>query len=500
MSSFNVICQRVDSFLRDKTCHKLIILAGIFFRLTQYFYNRSLWFDEAYVANKLIKFSLSELIQGPFPEKSLAYPFGFSFIEKIMVVLFGSHEYVFRFFPLFYGVISLILFYALIIHVLSPRARFVALCLFAFSPSLILYSTELKPYSGDVAFVLMFMVAIKWFLDNKLTKRSVSFVSLLGGILIWFSHPIIFVLAGAGIVLSIIKIKERKEPLWRPLAFVLFSWMSSFALNYFFVLRVFSRGEYLTDYWAKFFLPVFPVKLVNLIFHYTIFLDVFRYPVSAKFPFLCSILFLAGCVKMFYRERRDFFLLISPIVITLLASVLHIYPFFERLILFLVPFYILFVAEGADGVIERIKYKNICPLLMLLFVLPAFFTECSRVGDPSFYRYEESREVVRYMVEHKQAGDYFILPDKSQAAFRFYSGRMNFVPSASGIKVLSCTHELQSVIKSVSGRDRFWLFLAHVGKKDKEFMLEMMHHHAELVDSFFQSGARAYLFQIEPDP
>ena len=64
-------------------------------------------------------------------------------------------------------------------------------------------------------------------------------------------------------------------------------------------------------------------------------------------------LFVVGCVSLGRRDGRCLAMLALPSGFALLAAYLRVYPFHGRLVLFLVPSLLLFVAEGAGVVREK---------------------------------------------------------------------------------------------------------------------------------------------------
>ena len=85
--------------------------------------------------------------------------------------------------------------------------------------------------------------------------------------------------------------------------------------------------------------------------------NVFINPASVLTPLslpytalLASVLALIGCVSLGRRWPGGLFLVISPLVLALAASALHQYPFHGRLVLYLVPTYLLLLAEGVAAV------------------------------------------------------------------------------------------------------------------------------------------------------
>ena len=83
-------------------------------------------------------------------------PPGFLLLARLSYLAFGAGDLALRLVPLLAGLVSLPVFYRLARRVLSPAGTTLASALFALSPYLIYYSTEVKQYGLDllVAMVL----------------------------------------------------------------------------------------------------------------------------------------------------------------------------------------------------------------------------------------------------------------------------------------------------------------------------------------------------------
>ena len=79
-----------------------LIGLGWLVRLRPYWFNRSIWLDEAQLANNVIRHSLIELITAPL-SSSQAAPIGFLVVTKLLVSWFSESEKVLRLLPLAAG-------------------------------------------------------------------------------------------------------------------------------------------------------------------------------------------------------------------------------------------------------------------------------------------------------------------------------------------------------------------------------------------------------------
>ncbi len=130
-------------FYQSKQILYSLIGVGVVLRLFHYLANRSLWVDEAMLANNIVSRSFWQFLE-PLDCNQYA-SFGFLVVEKLNVLLFGNTEYALRAFPLLAGILSLFLFYKVAKHFISPSAIPIALGLFVVSDRLVYYSSEVKP-------------------------------------------------------------------------------------------------------------------------------------------------------------------------------------------------------------------------------------------------------------------------------------------------------------------------------------------------------------------
>jgi hypothetical protein len=206
-----------------------IIGLGVLLRLAQYWANRSLWLDEAFVALDVRDLSFLEFLQ-PSLRTNFTVPFGFLVIEKIIVQALGPSEYALRLLPLLSGIVASFPFYGLAKRYLDPKAVPIALGLFAILDPLVYYASDGRPYSSDVAVGLILGWVAARVQERKLTLGRVLLFGVLGAVAVWISNPAVFVLAGIGgsLILSCV-IHKRWAALGR-LAVALFIWATSFVM------------------------------------------------------------------------------------------------------------------------------------------------------------------------------------------------------------------------------------------------------------------------------
>ncbi len=482
----------------------IIIFLGIVLRIIPYLHNRSLWLDETWLAFNILQKSFAQLA-GLLDNQQMA-PLGFLFIEKFLVLTFGESEYVLRAFPLFAGILSLFLFYGVARRMLTRRGLTIALGLFAISELLLRYSSELKQYSSDVAIALSISLLGLMCIEKESRFVLTLFLfSIIGAILIWFSHPAIFSLAGVGVALSLycLKTKRWEHVVW--LFVPAFFWLGSFALNYFTHLELSQNARMAPAYsGGSAFLPIVPNSINDLMVYPKVFLNMFLYPGGLPFYGLAAFCFIIGWVSGFHEKRYACYVLTLPILVTLIASGLHKYPFVGRLILFLVPVMLLFIGEGVDRIITMTKPAGRTvgmSLCVLLFLFPVY-TAMAISMNPGRLDREEVRPVMTYLSQHYREGDKVYLYHSSEKAFEYYAKRVGLedVVYQRGVASKKNWNNYISDLKGLQGNDRVWILFSHVygygGVDEEKFFLHVLDGMGKQIDSFKRTGASIYLYTL----
>lgn len=402
----------------------IIISIGIILRLNRYIYNPPLYFDESNIALDIIQRPISDIFN-PSPDYTQAYPYAFLALIKLLTQALGNSEYVVRLFPLLSGIGALFLFYKIIKHYITPKAVLIALALFAFLDPLIFESSNLKPYSSDVFFTLLLYALTIYVQARELSISRTILFGIFGALAVWFSNPSVFVLAGIGICLLLYYFNENDWSRIRKLSVVYLIWILSFMANYFYYIQNLqaSFGMKMEEMlsFEKAYMPIPPKSLTDIKWFITLFFDIFNYPLAMTLTGISAIAFIIGCISIYYRNRRSFFLLTSPIIVTFIAAALHEYIFRDRFILFLLPLMLLIIAEGAEYM--RSKTVQSSKIIGIIFIVLLFFHPLSlsayRTIKPIYY--EDSKSILKYVKDNWQKGDILYVHYFAQYQFEYYS-------------------------------------------------------------------------------
>jgi len=315
----------------------LFLALGTFFRLYG-LGDRNLWTDEAWVA-----------VAATQPTPALAWQEGKStpplYLLTVwqMAQLAGKSEAVLRFTSVLFGLGALLLFWPLARALLPPGGALAAFALAGVSTRWVYFSKELKQYSAD-----MFFAVLVFFLVERQLRRQGQggwlLFTLLLALGLGFSHPLIFLLPAAGLVLW------WQLPQARRAVFFSFVAVGLIFLSYYWF---FFRGQVdpeLLVYWQADFPPLTSARdfLVWLAAAWNRYVGYFFLYWSKPFGWLFLI---TGLVYFTRRSNsRVIWYFLVPILTTLAAALAHRYPFMGqaggvRLMMFTAP--MLFLVAGA---------------------------------------------------------------------------------------------------------------------------------------------------------
>lgn len=483
---------------------------GIILRLRQYFSGRSLWADEASLAFNLANRSFAGLTQRL--DYDQGAPIGFLFIEKLLVVGLGNIDQVMRLFPLFSGILAIYLFYRIAdAHI---KGGMFGVLLFSVSWSLIYYSSELKQYSSDVMIGLLLIFLASRCLKENPQARDFLFLGVAGTVVIWISHPSVFILGGIGLAMLVAALtKSHPIPvLW---LFGLGSiWLISFGLEYLVSLRYLITNDLLYEYWKKAFMPLPPggTRIWLSKTYYSMLLTTLG-RTDQILVILFPTLSLIGGVSLLFRERSIAIMLISPFFIALLASTLQKYPLKDRFMLFLVPLALFLITEGLARIYLIISkwHAGVAGVVYLFPALPLFLLSAGGAFEYVQQPYigSDIKPVLEYVAKHEQKNDviyvyYTTVPVVDYYA-PFYSidNKDILFGYRSPLKDVALEGFYNNV-ETLRGRDRVWFIFARIldcGGCEGDMQSYFVNYLNELgimLDSFHRTDANIYLYDLNP--
>jgi hypothetical protein len=495
-STFKDALQRLAQMITAQRVAWAIIVFGVALRAALYLFKTALYVDEGALALNIINRSFAGLLQ-PLDSEQAA-PVGFLFLEKLAFLTFGDGEYALRLFPFLFSIAALFLFYAAARRCLQAWGATIALAFFAVSSYVIYFAAQIKQYSSDIAVTLLILIIGFDSETKELTGRRAAVFATVGAIVVWLSHPSVFILAGVGATLAFSALLKKDWPRVGKLALVIAIWLMSFAAFYLVSVRTLSGNETLEKSWAKkgTFMPLPPHSLDDLKWIPTALVKMFSNPLGLPFPLVAALVFLIGGIALFLKNKQQLFMLIAPIALTMLASGVHKYPFGRRLLLFLLPAVLLVVAAGAQYISDKKRPYSIfigLALVALLLIQPVGGATNNMLHPHSR---EDIRPIMAYVRDHQQPGDVIYVYHHQRESFQYYARKYGFDASqyVLGIDARDKTksrNDWQAYERDLDqfrGRGRVWLMFTHVrriqDKREDEFMVQYMGKLGVKLDEF----------------
>jgi 4-amino-4-deoxy-L-arabinose transferase-like glycosyltransferase len=407
------------------------VLTGIVLRLLQFLANRSLSQDEAMLALNIMHRSFSGLLhQLDFLQGA---PQGFLILQKLAVTLLGSSEYSLRIVPFICGSLALVLILPLARETVRPIAVPLAVVFFAFSDPLINWTVYDKQYAVDV----LMAVAVLWVGLRLVNRPQRAFeavlFSVLGVAAIWLSHPSVFVLAGVSAALVVGALTERD---WRRVLMIsalCSPWLLSFGV---FALTSLDElgtlqseiGGGLGTYAGSG--PPGSSTFTSLRGGFGQFRYVSGIPHVLEqgstdlglLIFLIAVAFCAlGLFSLPGRRLEKQVAILAPLVLSLIAWSLDKYPLLGRTQLFLIPSFVLLLAEGmafAATKPQRAWLKAAGASCSVVVTVAVVAPTLAHVTKPR--RFEDLKPVLNYFAARQLPGDTTYVFYTAQYQLRYY--------------------------------------------------------------------------------
>ena len=524
--------QRAAQVLTARRLAWGIIAFGAGLRAAQYLFNAALYVDEGALALNIINRSFAGLLL-PLDSEQAA-PIGFLFLEKLAFLTLGDGEYSLRLFPFLFSLVSLLLFYEVARRCLASWAVPLSLLFFAVSGHLIYFAAQIKQYSSDAAITLLVILTALEVGSKELTPRRATMLAAVGAIVVWFSHPSVFVLAGAGTALSLAAMRRKEWPRFWKLAGAYAVWVLSFAAFFMISLRNLSGNQTLEKSWAKkgTFMPLPPLSLDDLAWFPGAFIKMFSNPLGMPFPLIAAVVFIIGCVGLLQKNKRQLLIFIAPILFTLLASGLHKYPFGRRLLLFLIPAVLMVIAAGVQRIITfKLPYSLAAgSAIAALLLFQPVGGATSNMLRP--HAREDIKPILAYVRDHRQPGDLIYVYHHQRESFLYYAKRYGFeqedyllgIDARDETKKRADWSAYEKDLDRLRGHSRVWLMFSHVRRiqdiREDEFMLQYLNKVGSKLgefipgadsetddadqaesDEFTPAAASAYLYDLgDPAP
>lgn len=343
----------------------LIFSVGILSRL-EGLLAREMWLDETFLVSNFKENSGVMWVFKPLQHNQIAPPI-FLFCTKAVTLFFGENEFSFRLIPFIAGIFSIFVFYYLSKIVLKTKpAIILANFLFSINFLLIRYTSEFKQYGTDI---LIFMLVLIWLskapkLQNPDFKTILKY-SLLFLILFLTSQPVIFLLFGFILYNALSCIKQNRTDFFGLFKIISVSFIP---LIFIFAYKLAMPEDIvytMQNYWENQILGFISFNNVKDV----LFANYEFFTFGAEYMAFFVPFVLIGFFVFVFKKTTLSKIFLFSLAGALLASILHLYPFVSRLILFLLPFEILFIAQCFDFKIAHKKMRIIFSSIVIILVM-----------------------------------------------------------------------------------------------------------------------------------
>lgn len=472
----------------------LITCVGIYISFFMNSVNRSLWLDEALLAESFTKRSfLGIFLEGQFANLQSA-PIGWLWFEKILAILFGNTPYVLRMGSVAGFILIIILLSLIQGYYYRSRFPFAAAAFISNIPIVLRYSNMFKPYITDGTATMVIAFAYGLWRRKKIRTGMLAAVWMC---LIWFSQTACFIIGGYCLCEFLFSCLDKDKKGVQKSVILGVSAVSSF-LVYFFAWgsRMASLSRMQQD-WESSFFSIIPQSVSELIRGYYLLKSV-----VLEFDrtwFLVAALFAGGLILAILKKDRMLMGLFLGLGVALLASAVHLYPISGRLWGFCYPAIALIAFVTMEEIIHREKHIEIPAALVMIVIILSNTGKWYAQASDVYMKGQEVKLEMDYLRDHMNPDDMVYVYSYSKAAFEYINGYGN--TSFGGSKdnvvfgdldfnkslVIDCRLEKEKILSY----PELWIVSTHVEESRWQFieLADAMHRNGylELVDYQYES-------------
>lgn len=354
---------------------------------------RSLWLDEAWVANSIHAPSLREMFY--YPDWLQTSPPSFLFLSRAAINLLGLSNSSFRLVPLAFALIASAAMFALARRLLSLPFAVLASALIVFNPTFIEYSHSAKQYSGEVAATVLVLLATVLYLETP--SRSELLLLTAAVVLgLTIAYPIVFLLPA--LLAAVYFTNARNAAIIGVAAGV-----ALFLLWAFFIR--FNTAPELRAFWAADSDALFTPGL-----------------------FAAVLVVLAISLRLLIRQPRGVrqwaqLICAAPCLLLALASVSHWYPATQRMRLWVLPCLVLATLIAMEDLFPT---KRLGVIAIAFAVLFAAVNVRNQIRDGRDSAEEDFSGAFQYLKGHVRSGDLVLVHAAAREGFRLYSAMLGW--------------------------------------------------------------------------
>lgn len=437
---------------------------GVAFCLVQYLARGAYWVDELAIVRNLADRSSGELLSRPLDYDQVA-PTAFLLVQQSLARVAGDGEFVLRLYALVMACIALAAMLHLGRRLLPDRGALVPVLLFGTSGQFVWLSSQVKPYSGDVASIavlLLLAVTVEQWRERPVLRRCAVAVAAIAP---WFAQPALFALPSLALAVAWHDVvRHRRVGRWS-IGVVLGLGMSAL------LALVAARARidpgtlsFMHDYWRHGFAPVPPTSWNELKWPAHVLRMVVADLTNQQWSYPYFGVAAVGAVVLWRRARHDAVLLLLPLLLAFVASALRQYPLGDRLAFFLAPILALLVGSGFATILPSpvARTRGYAGAAMLAFFAPSLV---GLLRNPPPYESQPVHALFAQVRDQMRPGDQAFVPYGSWQAWMHYAPRYEL--KALPLVLGSCYDVDQGAydeeIRALKGGGRTWILFVKAG-------------------------------------
>lgn len=404
----------------------VIFLYGVFLRYNVWNAQLSLFCDEFV---PVVKMNLEGILTQYFYH----IPVGLAVLFKYFCKYFGTSELALRFLPFLFSIITLPCFYIFSKKIIkNPILHLICCFIFTVSEPLIEKAAEFKQYSSDVLISVLAVWAASLIDFEKIDKKGLILLLLLPWTLFLFSYTYVFLFIGIMLGMSILHLKN-KDTLWK----IIFIGVVNMVMMGAVYLIFYSKFP--VDFLACSFLSpegqirLYPSSLNDfckiLLYLFPMF-NYWDFKTNINCIYAIPFFMIIGAGLLLKKQRKEFYIITLPIVITYLAAVAGKYPFEERLVLFLIPFILILIFYPCDYAVnnyrinDKYEFFNLAIIIAYLFVaVNLSFSQSIELiqNKKDHYQTSAAKELYAIIKDKKfQENEMIYTPGRNDAVYYYY--------------------------------------------------------------------------------
>lgn len=365
-----------------------VALLALTLVLGLYGIERSLWLDEAWVANSVNAPTLSGMFY--YPNWLQTSPPLFLLLARTAVRVFGLSTVVLRSVPV---VLSLLAVWAMLgaaRRVVSAPFAVLATATLAFHPTVVEYFRSFKQYGGEVAATAAVLWAAVAYLQKPERKQFYVLLSVTVAAMA-LSYPTVFLLPG---LILVVALGDRAR------ALALAATMGAvLAVLYWFLVRP-NYTPALREYWMT-----DP--------------EMWLAPGMIAAVAFCAVV----AVRIAFHHDRVSILLLTPCVLLFASELLGWYPASPRTHLFVRPCFLLLVAMNLEDLVTFTKWRRgpVDAVVILATAVVMFLGVRKQFHEGRFQPEEDMSGAVRYLRKNVGPSDLVLVHPSLREGFLLYT-------------------------------------------------------------------------------